>query len=69
MCRLVLKNKAQTTLSLSLCALRNSLEKDIFTGVAFKSLSIKERYFGEVSMGVSLFIIWKSSEKETIYLV
>ena len=67
MCRLVLKNKAQTTLSL--CALKNSLEKDIFTGVAFKYLSIKERYFGEVSMGVSLFIIWKSSEKETIYLV
>jgi len=45
------------------------LEKDIFTGVAFKYLSTKKRYFGEVSMGVSLFIIWKSSEKETIYLV
>lgn len=36
--------------------LKNSSEKDVFTGVAFKYLPIKEGYFSEVSMGISLFI-------------
>lgn len=49
--------------------LGNSPEKDVFTGVAFQYLTIKESYFSEVSMGISLFISWNSSEKETFYLV
>lgn len=50
-------------------ALKNNSKKDVFTGVALKYLTIKESYFTEVSMGISLFIGWNSSEKETIYLV
>jgi len=50
MCRLVLKNKAQTLLSLS--PQKELRGKDVFIGVAFKYLTVKERSFNEVPGGV-----------------
>lgn len=49
--------------------LGNSPEQDVFTGVAFQYLTIKESYFSKVSLRISLCISWNSSEKENFYLV